>query len=342
MARTKALHPRTTRLYALKYKAFSEAVQRELGVSTAPPEEVVASLLHQLLDGAWSKENWRVTKAAVVWGLQLFHSDRTDLLDRLKATHFKASPSSPKVKKAKPNQSISPQCFLNAWRILEQALVERSRRNYKNALPLLSVLRATLLTGLRSQEWGLSTMKRSDTHPKATLVIQDRLTPDFLIKGLQREIILDRLPEPDFQTIEAAIQSFHGCAHYAVDKVVKRLQKEFADTINILIASQKVSRGIKKTLAKLSMLSFREQFALRAHSSFSGHELGPWILSELLDCAPNGSPPRSLAAKLPPVLVIPSPKSMKARLSRLDREFCEYFSSFLNDATAEHQQPMAR
>ncbi|MBS1209692.1 MAG: hypothetical protein H6R19_2090 [Proteobacteria bacterium] len=303
---------KTVQDYESLYVSLKGTLGRQFGFQDITPNEMVAALLVNHRDGAYTKNTWRRYKAAVLQGLRTHHPEYTEAIDLLEATSDADLPkhseltSSLKAKKV-PNL---------AFEVLTRALLSRLRTGHTHASAMLAVFQATILTGLRPNEWAHALIGEHQKTGRRILEVQNSKHSNGRANGEARSMFIDRLAAKELGIIERAIAAFKARqTDEAIEKYLKQLRKELDSTKRAILKSPEITPEIRASLKGVSLYSCRHQFVADAKRDLANNPDGPAILAALLghnsaDTAPLHYGKRRCGKSA--IKVWPTPESIEA------------------------------
>lgn len=271
--------PETIQKYEKIFSSQRKRFGRQLGVPNVTPNELVAMLLINHREGAYTKNTWRLYKAAVLYGLRTYHSEYTEAIDQLEATSDAGLPKHSELTsglKAKKVPNL-------AFEVLTRALLSRARTNHTHAGAMLAVFQATILTGLRPNEWAHAMVGGHQQTGRKALKVKNSKHSNGRANGQARDIFIDKLSVKELAIIERAIAAFRDSqTDDAVEDRLKQLRKELYNTKLAILKNPRTSPEIKTSLKGVSLYSCRHQFVADAKRSLAHTPEGPAILAALL------------------------------------------------------------
>lgn len=257
------LSPSTAVRYEERYLALERRYSKDAGVENMTPDEVVASLLQT--KPTLSMSTFRQYKASVLYYLERHHPQHEIAIDRLRGE------SSAGLKKSTSMTSGPKQKFVPnpVWDVIESALTERADIGYKRAEGLRNVLAATLVTGLRPNEWTSAQFGHHAESGRPVLRIQNSKATNGRANGETRELFIDDLPPADVAAIGGAIEYCRARDDSEADGIVQSLKNELADTKRWIMIKERLNAKVRaRHIHPITLYSFRHQFIADAKSTW--------------------------------------------------------------------------
>lgn len=245
--------------YESRYRSLKRQFCREAGVGDLDPNEVVAKLI--LMRPTLTRASWRQYKAAVLHYIdahapQFEHA--TERLRRETSAGLKPSSKNTSGRKLK-------EVPVKAWRTIQGTLRRRIEDGHKHSNGLLHVLKATLNTGLRPNEWSFSEVGLHAQTKRTILRIRNSKHTNGRANGAYREIFIDELTTEEREDIDRALAY---CAANDDDEATRiriALRDEFRETMKSGRAS---APQWKLDHFNVTLYSFRHQFIADAKTTF--------------------------------------------------------------------------
>ena len=258
--RTKA----TEALYLKRYQSLYKRFSKETGENDLDPNDVVARLMMMKYDLCMS--SWRQYRTAVLFVMESRFPQYNVAIESLLAeTSEGLSKKSQKTSARKIKNVPAP-----AWKALQTALAVRAAAGYKYAKGLLSVLHATLLTGLRPIEWCFSEIVSETETNRPILKIRNSKHTNGRANGEYRELYLDELTEHQVDHIKAAIECCRIDASATDVEIGKAAaSRELALKHELESARDSTLPKSGKAMSSITLYSFRHQFIADAKATFS-------------------------------------------------------------------------
>ncbi len=245
--------------YIERYHWLKRRFCREERVKDMRPEEVTAHLI--LLKDSLSMSTWRHYKAATIYYLEA-HSSSQDAIDALRAESSAGLP----VRGAKTSGPKLKKVPVRIWNAIKAKLIEREANGYMHASRLNQVLTATLLCGLRPNEWSFSTIAHHEATGRLVLRVRNSKHTNGRANGEYRELFIDVLSETEVEQIRQAIESCRQDSDEQAEQVLRQLRDELK---SVKMALMKTSRfADDPELKKVTQYSFRHQFIADAKTTF--------------------------------------------------------------------------
>jgi hypothetical protein len=228
----------------------------ELGKLDMTPDEVVAHLI--LTRTQNSARTFRVYKAAAIYYLETFYPQSETALEELRRQSSAGlrgggSNTSSRKKKEVPESE---------WVEIQHAINERIRQQYKYAAPLLAVLGATLLTGLRPMEWALSELDHHPDDGRKILRVRNAKHTNGRANGTYREMYVDTLTPTELALVERALRACACDTDDQAEKLQTALKHELEAARSLAVA------GKRRPRSSITLYSFRHQFVANAKLTF--------------------------------------------------------------------------
>lgn len=258
----------TKRAYEARYDSLRKRFTRESAVADLDPNEMVANLI--LLKPSLTMASWRQYKAAVLFCIDEHYPQYEHAADRLRME----SSSGLKVSSEKTSGRKLKQVPDRAWDTIQTVLAQRAQEGYRHANGLLRVLRATLVTGLRPNEWSFSEIDRHKGTGRAILRVRNSKHTNGRANGAYRELFIDELTSEERSDVEAAL------AYCAVenDEEGKRIHKALLNEFTEVSKWGRVNLARPRGSRSVTLYSFRHQFIADAKQTFGM----PIIISALV------------------------------------------------------------
>jgi hypothetical protein len=241
--------------YEKRYLQLRNRFGRELKRTDLAADEVVANLV--LLRQDLSQRTWRNYKNSVMHYLETYHPENAAAIDELKKwTSRGLKKQSTQTSGLKIKQV--PAAALAAIRF---ALEQRIKRDHRYAHALLSVCEATLLVGLRPNEWMFSELAAHPDDGRPIIRVRNSKHSNGRANGEYREMYVDGLTEAELAHVRNALSY---CACETDEQGVKlqvALKHEFEAARGVDLSPR---RGPNVTL-----YSFRHQFVSDAKRTFA-------------------------------------------------------------------------
>lgn len=245
--------------YEARYLTLKRRFCSEAGEDDLDPNEVVAKLI--LLKPTLAMASWRQYKASVLYYIDAHapqYEHAAELLRQESSSGLKATSLNTSGRKLK-------QVPVKSWRTIQGALRHRIENGYRHSQGLLQVLKATLNTGLRPNEWAFSETGVHQATGRDILRIRNSKHSNGRANGAYREIFIDELTTEERDDIEAAL----AYCTADNDEDAKRIQLALRDEFRETIKSGRASAPPWKLYHfNVTLYSFRHQFIADAKATF--------------------------------------------------------------------------
>jgi hypothetical protein len=288
----------TKEMYVRRYQQLHARLVKESGQADLTAEEVVGKLL--LKKETLSMSYWRLLKNAVLYVMNSRFPQYTAAIEALEnesSDGLAKAPSGTGGRKTKPVPTSS-------WNRLQQVLRTRAKDGHKHAQGLLDVLSATLVTGLRPNEWCFSDIARHAATGRVVLRVRNARYSNDHADGPSREFFIDDLNASEQQQIKSAL------AYCAVTRDAGAATVELALKNELDNARDRTLPGATRALPPITLNAFRQQFIADAKTTFES----PVMLAAL--CGDYGTKTAFAYGKRrlgsPKVRVTPTAESIQA------------------------------
>jgi hypothetical protein len=247
----------TKTAYEKRYLQLRSRFMRSLDRNEIAPDEVVAHLI--LLKPDLTQKTWKNYKYSVLHYLETYHPDRDIAINELKAQ----SSSGLRKTSVRGSGAKMKQVPPAARAAIYYALEQRAKREHKYARGLRSVCEATLLTGLRPNEWAFSEL---GTHPESgrpILTVRNSKHSNGRANGEYREMYVDALTEEEIGHVREALECCRCESEDDVRKLLLALRHEFEAARGVDLSSR------RRANSSVTLYSFRHQFVANAKRTFS-------------------------------------------------------------------------
>lgn len=250
----------TRKSYEARYRTLKRRFCREAGVPDLDPNEVVAKLIS--LKPTLTRSSWRQYKAAVLHYIEAHTPEYEQAAERLReeaSAGLRPSSRNTSGRKLK-------QVPVKAWGTIQATLRSRIANEHKHSQGLLHVLRATLMTGLRPNEWSFS---RVDTHAatkRPILRVRNSKHTNGRGNGDYRELFLDELTPGERKEIDAALAYCAADNDTDAVRIKLALRDEFRETMK---SGRATAPAWKLEHFDVTLYSFRHQFIADAKATFA-------------------------------------------------------------------------
>lgn len=245
--------------YESRYLSLKRRFCRDAGVDDLDPNEMVAKLI--LLKPSLSARSWRQYKAAFLYYIEE-HAPQFGLAEeRLRqetSSGLNTSSTNTSGRKLK-------QVPVKSWKSIQSTLRERIEKGHRHADGLLHVLNATLLTGLRPNEWAYSEIGTHQKTQRPVLRVRNSKNSNGRANGPYRELFIDELTPGEIGEIEAALAYCAADSDEDAKRIKLALRDEFQETMKTGRAS---APPWKTDHFNVTLYSFRHQFIADAKSTF--------------------------------------------------------------------------
>ena len=252
---------RTKARYSHLYKLMRDQFMRESGRYDLTAEEVVAIAIQKKHESCMS--SWRSTKAVLMFALETKFPQFTAALEALEAE------SSAGLEKFSSKTSGQKKKFVPAaqWAALQSTLRQRISREHKHAQGLLYVLTATLLTGLRPNEWCHSHRSIHAATGRPVLRVRNSKVSNGRANGDFREMFIDGLDAVELEAVDGAL-AYCSCDN---DDDAQRIETAMKNELEN--ARDRTLSNRQQTQSSITLYSFRHQFVANAKQTFQKPEL---------------------------------------------------------------------
>ena len=253
--------PQTKARYSYIYTCMRDQFMNETGRFDLTAEEVVAMAIQKKHEACMA--TWRFRKAVLMFALETKFPQYTAALEALEAessaglAKFSSKTSGQKTK-------LVPAAH---WAALQITLRHRVSRGHINAQGLLDVLTATLLTGLRPNEWCHSQRTLHSATGRPVLRVRNSKATNGRGNGDFREMFIDGLDDIDLEAIDEALAFCKAKYEDDAQRVVTALRNEFE------VARDQALSTRQKNQPAITLYSFRHQFVANAKQTFKNPEL---------------------------------------------------------------------
>ena len=249
--------------YEQEYRRQAERLAREANVVDPTPDEVVADLISRHPTLAMS--TWRYKKAAVLHYIETYHPEHQTAIEELRQLSSAGLPKTSNKTSGRKLKHVPSA----AWREIQRVLQGRIADGYRHAEGLLTVLRATLLCGLRPIEWSQATIATHAGTSRTVLRVGNAKHSDGRANGEYRELFIDELTADEQATIRAAVAYCSTATHKEAVSIKVALKSEM-ETVRMLAGTSS-----RRASSSVTMYSFRHQFIADAKQTFES----PLVLS---------------------------------------------------------------
>ncbi|UEC05553.1 site-specific integrase [Burkholderia vietnamiensis] len=247
----------TREAYEKRYVQLRRRFGRELDRADLAADEVVANLV--LLRPELSQRTWRNYKNSVMHYLETYHPENAAAIEELKRwTSHGLRKHSTKTSGIKIKQV--PAAALGAIRF---ALAQRIKRGHKYAAALLSVCEATLLTGLRPNEWMFSELTTHPENGRPILSVRNSKHSNGRANGEFRELYVDGLSEDELEHVRRALTYCECDDDEQAKKLQLALKHEFEAARGVDLSPRRIANS------SVTLYSFRHQFVADAKRTFT-------------------------------------------------------------------------
>lgn len=270
--------PETEAEYERTFQRLRLKFEKGLGVTEITPNELAAALLkcHEL--GQYAQRTWRVYKAAVLYCLRKYHPECQMAIEQLENASSAGLPKTSRKKSGLKSKKVLSEVLA--------ALVQTLNRRigtYKGAQDTLNVVQATLLTGLRPNEWANAAIGCHLLTGRPVLQVRNSKHSNGRANGKHRSMFIDQLTQTERKRICDAIKAFeHAITSAQIKKKIKALQYEIAQARAAAASQPDISRATKEVLSHVTIYSFRHQFVADAKRALTGTPNHAVVLAALL------------------------------------------------------------
>lgn len=261
----------TKAYYAKRYQQIQRQLTRETQ-STEPlgPDEIVANLI--LRKQGYSMRTWRHHKAVALYYIETFHPEYGTAIEQLRQESSRGlrrtgTNTSGAKRKTVPKQS---------WEGIMKVLEQRAVRGHRHAKGLLAVLKASLLSGLRPNEWAHSEVAEHDGTGRDVLCVRNSKHSNGRANGEYRELFIDELTAAERDVIDTALAYCAASTDDEEMRIRTALKNELAAAIRWGIDHKFIRQ--RDEYIGITLYSFRHQFIADAKLTFED----PVLISALV------------------------------------------------------------
>lgn len=228
----------------------------KLGRPELTPEEVVAHLIVSRED--YAARTWRFYKASTIYYLETYHPELSLAVDELRlqsSAGLRSGGANTSARKRKDVPSAQ-------WDELRHAIRQRIADGYKHAGRLLAVLEATLIVGLRPNEWSFSEISTDQATGRQVLRVRNSKFSNGRANGEYREMYVDELMPEQLRHITDALAMCRCETEQEAEKLQLALKHELEAARALSVVGQ------RKPKSSLTLYSFRHQFVADCKRSF--------------------------------------------------------------------------
>jgi len=257
--------------YTKRYRQLQAKFTREVGAKELlDPDEVVANLIVQKPRNAM--RTWRHYKAAAIYYIETFHPEYETAIEQLRAESSRGLKARGVTTSGAKRKTV-PRA---SWEGIIKVLEHRGLRGHRHSKALLAVLKATLLTGLRPNEWCHSEEGVHDETGRDVLRVRNSKHSNGRANGEYREMFIDELNAVERETVQSALAY---CAVHAEDEELQirtALKNELTYAIRWGIDHKFLHE--REDFIGITLYSFRHQFIADAKLTFTD----PVLISSLV------------------------------------------------------------
>lgn len=264
--KTPTLSDKTKAAYLRRYQSLRSRLGNENGNADLEPEEVVALMI--LAKPNWSMHTWRQYKASVLHVLETRFPHLDEAMEQLRS---ESSAGLAKKSDRTSGRKIK-QVPDKVWNALQATLRARIKHGHKHAQGLLDVLNATMITGLRPNEWGFSRISVHGETGRQVLRVRNSKHSNGRANGEFRELFIDELSESELATVKAALSYCSAATAEKASQIQLALKNELD------VVRDRTIRGSRKPQSSVTIYSFRHQFIANAKDTFDD----PVLISALV------------------------------------------------------------
>jgi hypothetical protein len=230
---------------------------RDLARNEIAPDEVVAHLI--LLKPDLTQKTWRNYKYSVLHYLETYHPDRDIAISELRAQ----SSSGLGKTSARGSGSKMKQVPPAARAAIYYALEQRAKRGHQYALGLRWWCEATLLTGLRPNEWCFSELSTHEDNGRPVLRVKNSKHSNGRANGEYREMYVDELTADELDKIRATLDFCRRDNDAEARILVRALRHELEAARGVDLSPH------RRPNSSVTLYSFRHQFVANAKRTFT-------------------------------------------------------------------------
>lgn len=237
--------------YLNTFRQLRNRCAREHGYGTAEADNVTPEVLCIWLLGRvheFSKSTWHQYKAATLFSIQKNYSEYTEVISQLQFQKSSELPAMSKRTSGRKLKCVPPEF----WENFRSVLQIRARK-HRYSMTLLNFLHATIITGLRPNEWFNSIISRHTKTGKLVLKVKNSKNSNWRANGGFREIFISELLHDDLEAIKITI-AYCSAQQKNIKSSLTSLQNEFFNARKQLCEEKAI------TNCKVAMYSFRHQF----------------------------------------------------------------------------------
>lgn len=242
--------------YVRRYQQLRNRLIKETGRTSLTPEEVVGHLLAK--KETFTMSYWRLLKNAVLFTMNSRFPQYNAAIEALQAESSSGLPKTSTRTSGRKMKQVPDA----AWGKLQIVLRARAKDGYKHAQGVLDVLSATLVTGLRPNEWSFSEVTKHTETGREVLRVRNSKHSNGRANGEFRELFIDNLTPDERSLIDAAL------AYCAVEHDSEAPKIELALKNELENARDRTLPGAKRVTSSITLYSFRHQFIADAKTTF--------------------------------------------------------------------------
>lgn len=189
--------------YLNTYRQLQNRCANENGYSTKQADNITPDVLLIWLLGRaneFSMSTWRQYKAAVIFTIQKNYPNYPEVIEKLKLQISMTQSVRSNRTSGKKLKCVPPKFWID----FKETLMRRSSK-HRYAASLLDILKATLLTGLRPNEWFRSVITTHKETGALTLKVENSKNSNGRANGKFRELFINELAVEDRQLIKRVI-----------------------------------------------------------------------------------------------------------------------------------------
>jgi integrase len=242
--------------YVVRYQQLRTRFIKETGNTDMTPEEVVGHLLSKKEDLTMSY--WRLLKNAVLYTMNTRFSHYNAAIEALQAESSAGLAKTSSRTSGRKMKHVPK----GAWGKLQIVLQGRAKSGHKHSQGVLDVLCATLLTGLRPNEWCFSEIAIHGETGRELLRVRNSKHSNGRANGEFREIFIDNLTQDERSLIARSLSYCSRTNNSDAAKIQLALKNEFEN------ARDRTLPSLKRAASSITLYSFRHQFIANAKTTF--------------------------------------------------------------------------
>lgn len=308
---------KTENAYVKTYEWLRRRFMKENQQTTITPDELVAHLL--TLRPTLSMKSFNAYKSAVLYYLKTHESNFEKAIEILTESNSiglnkRSTQTSGRKLKQVPDEILKS---------LREKNNDRIKLKYRHSEGLRCFMEATLLTGLRPNEWAGSTIRKHQGTGRPVLHVQNSKNTNGRANGDERELFIDELQSDELIHIENTIKYFSAAS--STESALLALKHEMETTRMLALGNS------LKWRVSVTLYSFRHQFMADAKTTFKD----PVIISAIAGHFSTKTAFEHYGAMRHgrrTVKVLPTPESVAA----VQKRTLEIYSDFVNHRLAEN------